>query len=116
MNEKMMAAAMEFSTHGLSSIPTKADKSPAIEKWTPYQKRHMTPKEINSHFRNGHGIGIICGAISGNTECLDVDKPEFYQPFMEILGQQKPKLASILVKEKTLTPGCRHLIYRQGKT
>jgi len=115
MKQNMTGVATELITDGISVMPTNADKVPTIPEWKPFQKRRMTPEEIKSNFHNGQGIGVICGAISGNTECLDIDQPELVEPFLNILRQRKPALAAKLVKQKTLRPGRRHLIYRSEK-
>jgi len=55
-----------YSEHGLSCLPTKADKSPA----SPANWKNG----FNNHaFNDCHGIGIICGAKSGSLECFDFD-------------------------------------------
>jgi len=55
-----------YSEHGLSCLPTKPDKSPANPaNW-------KLGFKIDA-FTDCHGIGIICGKISGNLECFDFD-------------------------------------------
>ncbi|HEY3389070.1 MAG TPA: bifunctional DNA primase/polymerase, partial [Prolixibacteraceae bacterium] len=55
-----------YSEHGLSCLPTKPDKSPASPaNW-------KLGFKIDA-FNDCHGIGIICGAKSGNLEVFDFD-------------------------------------------
>jgi len=86
-------------------------KKPTVISWTPYQKKTMTLAEAKKHFVDGVSIGVICGKVSGNLECLDFDQPELYKPFMDILEGIKPELAAVLVKRQTPAGGY-HLIYR----
>lgn len=70
----LIESANVYSNFGLSVIPTKEDKSPAV-KWAPFQDRRMMNGEIESNFSNPNssGIGIICGRVSGNLEVIDID-------------------------------------------
>lgn len=52
---------------GFSCLPTKEDKSPKVKStW----KGGILDQE---EYKSTHGIGIICGKISGGLECLDFD-------------------------------------------
>lgn len=67
--------AKEYLQAGLSVIPTKENKIPALSSWKPYQSQLLTPEEIDSLFAgaNVKGLAVICGAISGGLEVIDVD-------------------------------------------
>jgi hypothetical protein len=58
--------AHKFIEAGLSILPCKADKSPAVPKWIGVK---FTPPD----FIDAEGIGIICGKVSGGLECWDFD-------------------------------------------
>ena len=53
-------------------------KKPTVHSWTPYQKKPMTTTEAKKRFVSGVSIGVICGKVSGNLECLDFDDPELH--------------------------------------
>lgn len=60
---------------GWNPIPLRRDKRPWIA-WAPYQKRKVTPEELQAWRRRypGANVGIVTGAISGII-VLDVDGP-----------------------------------------
>lgn len=62
----------EYINAGLSVIPCLPDKKPAIS-WKEFQNRIMTIEEAKILFQSSKKIGLICGAVSGNVECIDVD-------------------------------------------
>jgi len=86
-------------------------KKPTVFSWAPYQKKTMNLTEAKMHFVDGVSIGVICGKVSGNLECLDFDQPDLYKPFMETLTSINQELAARLVKRQTPSGGY-HLIYR----
>ena len=81
----ILKAAKLLLSHGFSVIPTKADKRPALRSWTQYQKKAMSDEKAEQVFRNAYGLGIVCGVVSGNLECMDFDNPALWRPFMETL-------------------------------
>jgi len=61
--------AQQYHSWGLSVVPCDKDKRPKGEwKISQYERR-----EPNGNFNNSWGIGIICGAVSGNVEVIDID-------------------------------------------
>lgn len=61
----MIAALKLYWNNGLVTLPTKEDKSPDVKgTWKGGVKDESMYK---------HGIGIICGELSGNLECFDFD-------------------------------------------
>ncbi len=67
--------ALRYLEAGLSVIPVKQDKTPAVSTWAGFNCQLPTTLHTS---RSGtpaaqHGIGIICGGISSNLECLDID-------------------------------------------
>lgn len=103
-------AAQELIKNGFSPLPVDENKKPKI-KWSHLQNRHMLDDEIDKHFNNCSRIGIICGRISGNLECLDIDDPAVFKPFIEMVEMSCPGLSGKLLKRKTPSGGY-HLIYR----
>jgi putative DNA primase/helicase len=62
----------EFLTSGFSIIPIGTDKKP-IGKWKEYQSVIMPIEEAKIKFKGAPKIAVVCGAVSGNAECIDVD-------------------------------------------
>jgi len=75
MSKEFKDKAKEYLKAGLSVIPTKEDKLPALQAWKPYQSQRIKEEEVEDLFSGGSvkGLAIICGAISGNLEVIDVD-------------------------------------------
>lgn len=61
---------------GCSVVPVAADgtKMPALP-WKPFQARRATSAELRRWFPPGspHGVGIVCGAVSGGLEMLELE-------------------------------------------
>jgi hypothetical protein len=62
---------------------------------------------VRGWFGNGatRGIAAIQGKVSGNSETVDFDDPELFEPFGEELEKFAPGLLGCLVQTKTLRPG-----------
>ena len=73
---KTFAASTRYVAAGISVIPVKSDgtKQPAVS-WKVFQQRLPTDEERAKFFANGHQLGIVCGAVSGNFNLQDFDKP-----------------------------------------
>ena len=74
MTEKLPEAAQSYAEHGLSVIPVKKDKRPAIS-WKKYQQEIMDESMLQEAFADHtpECIGVVCGKVSGNLEVMDVD-------------------------------------------
>ncbi|MFH0782522.1 MAG: DUF3987 domain-containing protein [Pseudomonadota bacterium] len=106
-------AAQTLLKAGFSVIPTGSDKRPTVATWKPFQDRLMTKEEAQKYFINGARLAVVGGRISGNLECLDIDDPTTYQPFLDLLEMRFPNLPGKLLKRKTPSGGY-HLIYRSS--
>ena len=75
MSKEIKNKAEEYLKAQLSVIPTKEDKLPALPSWKPYQSKRIAEDEVEALFSgaNVKGLAIICGAISGGLEVIDVD-------------------------------------------
>jgi hypothetical protein len=104
--------AQEYAAAGLSVITLGTDKTP-IGKWKIAQTVRLAPEAVAAHWKNAPGIGIICGAVSGNLEVIDIDRDGILEPFkdlaIEALGQEFWDSLSIA---KTPTPGRFHILYK----
>jgi putative DNA primase/helicase len=71
----MLAAALQLHAAGCSVVSVRADGSKHPRgTWRHYQEKRATEQQINGWFTSGHpGVGIVCGAISGNLEMLELE-------------------------------------------
>ena len=100
-----------FWAAGLSTLPTKKDKSPhGLKTWKGGVKDLMA-------YQNCFGIGVICGELSGGLECLDFDNhfgdaKEILSRFIDDIGELYKKYKFPI--ESTMSGGY-HLLYRCEK-
>jgi putative DNA primase/helicase len=117
------AFADEYARAGLSILPIETDgtKGPKINRlprgengkpsWTPLQHAIADETERRRLFHGAPvGVGIIGGAVSGNLEIIDFDKPDLFAPFMAEAELLAPGLVGKLPLVKT--PGGYHLYLR----
>ena len=81
--------AASYRSAGVSVIPLRLDgsKAPALESWAPYRERIATESELAAWFRSTeHGIGMVCGAISGGLEVIDFDAGELLEPWLGLVS------------------------------
>jgi len=108
---------------GISLIPVrekaegnKAAKTPCAYTWKDYQTRIAEVGELYSamEYHNTTAIAAVCGVVSGNLECIDVDS-KYYPGFDAILladiAKFYPHLYSRLRIHRTPSGGY-HIIYR----
>lgn len=112
------AAALAYAAAGLSVIPVKSDKSPAVSTWKDYKSSKPSDDTIREWYASGSpGIGIICGTVSGNLECLDIDEKYNLDstPLLDrlalLVDTQISGLLSRLVHETSVNGG-HHFVYR----
>lgn len=110
--------AKEYLSYQLSVIPIKEGKRPALSSWTPYQTARLKEEEVEGLFSgaNVKGLAIICGAISGNLEVIDVDTKHdttgrLWEEFKKLIEDNQPELYSSLVIAQTKSGGY-HIYYR----
>jgi replicative DNA helicase len=108
--------AIEYLQAGLSVIPTKADKTPALPAWKNYQSQIMTKAEADTYFVKSTSLAIICGAVSGNVEVIDVDVKhdatgKLWDTLSELIKDVLPDTYSRLVIAETPSGGY-HLYYK----
>lgn len=108
----MKGVAIEYFGYGLATLPVKADKSPDCLQW----KEGVD--DLDS-YNKSHGIGIICGELSGKIEVLDFDNhfgnaKEIISEFMNITDIKDLNKKHQFVIENTQSGGY-HLIYKSEK-
>ena len=96
---------------GLQIIPINEKKIPLVEKWEQTKAKHDLSK--------CYGIGLVCGAISGNIEAIDIDLKydltgRIFGDYKKTINEVCPGLLEKLVVQKTVSAGY-HLIYRCNK-
>ena len=81
----ILEAARNAYTAGLCVIPVAEDgtKRPGIPSWKTYQTERPTREQEREWFSNSTrtGVGVICGAVSGNLECFEFDDESAYVAF-----------------------------------
>lgn len=113
------ATAISAYQAGINVLPIRADgsKRPALANWRVYQRRRVTPDELDRWFRfPGCGLAVVTGEISGNLEALDIDSSQTYQAWVDRIRQDET-LRTLYTRIATgyleATPdGGRHLLYR----
>jgi putative DNA primase/helicase len=84
--EAIKEAVREAWRARLAMAPPRQDGSKAPEGfWKVYQRRLPTVAELRGWYADGRrtGLGIVCGAVSGNVECLEFDEASIYQAFLD---------------------------------
>lgn len=71
---------------GLSIVPPREDGSKQPDgAWKHHQTTLPTPEQMRAWYVTGNraGVGIVCGAVSGNVECFEFDDRETYRAFID---------------------------------
>ena len=101
-------AAQQFVAVGFSVIPILPDgsKRPSQE-WKPFAERFATTDELQHWYQSTQpfGIGVICGAISGNLEVVDIDQVDLAPQFEQIINTSCPGLLDRIITIKTPRDG-----------
>jgi len=100
---------------GLSIIPAQKNKVAAIA-WTEFQERRPHDEELETWSTRFTAFSAVCGVISGNLECLDLDvyhdsTGKLHDEYMELVENTAPGLLARLVKHRTQSGGY-HYLYR----
>ncbi len=106
MNNQFLEALIRA---GLSVIPTRKDKRPALASWTSFQATAPTESEAKS-WAPSYGLGVICGPVSGGVFCIDIDTKHdirggVVEDYSQLIKEQAPDLLERLVVEKTPSGG-----------
>lgn len=85
-------AAAFYLNNGLNVIVTNNVKQ-SLYDWKKYQSEMITIDEVNRQLTHkaAQGMAVICGAISGNLEVIDIDlkyaiDPDYYTKLTEAIG------------------------------
>lgn len=117
-----LAAALNAYTAGLCVVPPREDGTKApLERWKRYQSERPDETQIRAWYQTEgrRGLGLICGAVSGNLEMLEVEgravEAGLHKRFRELAEQAG--LGDVLTRinsgytERTPSGGL-HLLYR----
>jgi len=67
---------------GLCPVPPRMDGTKApVGEWRKYQRQRPARGEIESWYGPNTGVGLVCGKISGNLECLEFDDSAAYEAY-----------------------------------
>ncbi len=108
----MITAFKKYKSVGLACLPTAKDKLPAIPKGESWLMGWNNESEYEKSF----GIGVLCGNISGNLECIDFDN--HFGDAKQVLSDflQIEEVKTIYQKYKlpiqSTTSGGFHVLYR----
>lgn len=109
----MLKAAVFYASKGYSVIAT-GDTKRAILQWKKFQSEIPDEKELQKQFTHAQarGLAVICGAVSGNLEVVDVDvKYDLTGTLWEDLSEMIKPLLDKLYIVKTKSAGY-HLYYK----
>ncbi len=81
----VLYAALKATASGLVVVPPRPDGSKApVGEWKRYQTEPPGRAQIERWYANGQvGIGLVCGKVSGNLECLEFETEQIYQAFVD---------------------------------
>jgi replicative DNA helicase len=118
MSNKIKDKAKEYLKAQLSVIPTTEKKNPALSTWKQYQSERMREEDVNRLFSGEivRGLGIVCGAISGGLEVIDVDAKysitgSLWDELRSLIEDKLPEAYSRLVIAQTKNKGY-HIYYK----
>lgn len=107
----ILEAALKARAAGVSAVPTKSDKTPALSTWKARETTLPSETAIRGDFQNPEAVGFatIGGEVSGNLETLDFDLAgEFYPAFEAAVNSEAPGLLVRLAMQRTMSGG-RHI-------
>lgn len=109
-----MQAVSNLYESGLSVIPVRENKLP-IGSWKQNQEQLIDPA-LNGNFQNADGYGIVCGKVSGNVECIDIDTKydlsgKLFDEYKKVIQKTSPGLLKKLAVQQTPSGGY-HFIYK----
>lgn len=109
----LINAALFYRQNNISIIATGENKR-ALHQWKKYQSEIATESELNEQFLHpkAKGLAVICGAVSGNIEVIDVDlkydiSGTLWDELQRELGEVFNKLYVVQTKS-----GGYHLYYK----
>jgi putative DNA primase/helicase len=85
MIQDVRRVALAAYNNRLCPVPPRPDGSKApIGDWGRYQRIRPTPRQIETWYGCNTGVGLVCGGISDNLECLEFDEPVVYDSYKDL--------------------------------
>lgn len=113
----LLLASQKYIKAGLSVIATDNSKR-SLFPWKKYQSEVITTEELTTQLSHNKaaGLAIICGAVSGGLEVIDVDckyalTPDYFDKLCEAINAEAPELLDRCVIIRTKGNGY-HIYYR----
>ena len=109
----LLKAAHFYLENNINVLAINEKKMP-LTAWASFQERLCNEDELKM-FNNAYGIAVICGAVSGNIEVIDIDSKyditgTLWDDFKKALGSLLDKLYVVQTRS-----GGYHLYYRCEK-
>lgn len=108
----LLDSAINYLNSGYSVLPTDSNKHPAIETWTSLQTEPLTIAKAETAFKGSKvkGLAVICGAVSGSLEVIDVDckydlTGDLWTEFKALIEEHLPEISKDLVIAETVSKG-----------
>ena len=83
----MLRAALEYLGRGFSILPIApgTKRPPQGLRWRCYQERAATERTVRRWYGDGKGwgVGVVCGAVSGDLVVVDFDDPDVYRQWAD---------------------------------
>lgn len=90
MAESVLEAARGLAAAGLSVIPVRADgsKAPMFDGWRQYAEEQADDRTLSGWFGGSRaaGIGVACGAASGNLAVLDFETAQAWEGWVDTIN------------------------------
>jgi len=120
MKNALLIAAYKYIQNGICVIATNSEKK-SILPWKKFQTHFPTIADAEEQFEHhlAKGLAIMCGKISGNLECIDVDTKydhtgNLWTAYSQSIKDNDESLFDRLKIIQTISGGY-HLYYRCEK-
>jgi len=113
---KLVDAALAWHDAGFCVLPAHDDgsKRPGVP-WERYQRYRPDWTQVELWASTNDGIGIVCGAVSGNAEMLEIEgkAADLIKPFLVAVAEHSGELLAKVMTYVEVTPsGGYHFVYR----
>ena len=84
--DAVLKAAQDAYAAGLCVVPPAEDGSKRpVGGWRGFQSKRPTPARMKAWYAQDSrtGLGVVCGPVSGDLECLNFDDPDAYATFVQ---------------------------------
>jgi Bifunctional DNA primase/polymerase, N-terminal. len=114
----LLDAAIGYTCAGLSVIATTKDKRP-VTAWKQFQNAIAATESLGDMFFNpdiAQSLGIVCGNVSGNLECIDFDaRGAAFNDWKDLVTADDSAVLHSVIVARTPSGGY-HIVYRCPET